>query len=362
MTTQRWSAPGRVNLIGEHLDYHGGPVLPIAIDRRTTVGAAVRTDSLVRVRSDRADQPVEFDLATGPGEVTGWAGYVAGTVWAMRAAGHDVPGLELAVTSDVPLGAGLSSSAALECAVAVAVRDLAGLAVDDVTLALIAQHAENDYVGMPCGAMDQLASACGRTGQALLIDTASTPPGVQAVPARWSSDGIALLVIDTRAAHELTDGGYAARRAESAEAAGQLGLTSLAAATTADLERLSGVTRQRAAHVVSETARVHASVAAMAAGDWSVLGHLFGASHASLRDDYEVSCRELDLAVVSATSAGALGARMTGGGFGGSAIALVAESSVDAVSTAVGEAFSRAGFAAPDCFTVSPGPGARADP
>ncbi|MDQ3383710.1 MAG: galactokinase [Actinomycetota bacterium] len=362
MTTQRWSAPGRVNLIGEHLDYLGGPVLPIAIDRRTTVEAAGRGDTRVQVRSDRSDQPVEFDVSTRPGEVTGWAAYVAGTVWAMREAGHDVPGLDLAVGSDVPLGAGLSSSAALECAVAVAVRDIAGLDIDDVTLALLAQHAENDYVGMPCGAMDQLASTCGRTEHALLIDTAAARPVVRPVPAGWAADKIALLVMDTRASHELTDGGYATRRAESERAARQLGLDALARARVADLDRLEGTTRRRAAHVVSETARVHASVEAMAARDWARLGELFTASHASLRDDYEVSCPELDVAVDTALAVGALGARMTGAGFGGSAIALVGDAAVHSVTSAVHRAFQREGFDAPDCFTVSPADGAHAHP
>ncbi|MGI8987688.1 MAG: galactokinase [Nocardioidaceae bacterium] len=362
MTKQRWSAPGRVNLIGEHLDYQGGPVLPIAIDRRTTAEAAAREDGRVHVRSERSEQPVEFDVETRPGEVTGWAAYVAGTVWAMRAAGHDVPGLALAVSSDVPLGAGLSSSAALECAVAVAVRDLAGLDVDDVTLALLAQHAENDYVGMPCGAMDQLASMCGRAGHALLIDTAAAYPAVSPVAADWTADGLVLMVIDTKAEHELTDGGYAERRAESGEAARQLDLDQLAGATATDLDRLEGVTRRRATHVVSETARVHACVEAMAARDWSRVGELFTASHGSLRDDYEVSCPELDVAVDTAIAAGALGARMTGAGFGGSAIALLPADAVDAVDAAVHQAFEREGLTAPECFPTSPADGAHADP
>jgi len=361
MTMLRWSAPGRVNLMGEHLDYQAGPVLPIAIDRRTTLEAAVRADAGVVVRSELSDRPVTFAVATRPGEVTGWAAYVAGTVWALRTAGHDLPGLDLALTSDVPLGAGLSSSAALECAVAVAVRDLAGLDIDDVTLALLAQRAENDYVGMPCGAMDQLASTCGQAGHALLIDTSSARPGVHRVPADWDSDGLALLVMDTKASHALTDGGYATRRREAEEAARMLDLDALAHASTADLERLEGVPRRRAAHVVSETARVHASVEAMADRDWSRLGELFSSSHASLRDDYEISCPELDLAVDTAVATAALGARMTGGGFGGSAIALITADDVDAVPRAVHDAFAGAGFAAPDCFTVSPAAGAGRD-
>jgi galactokinase len=361
MTSPRtWSAPGRVNLIGEHLDYHGGPVLPIAIDRRTRVTASLRDDDRVRVRSERADEPVEFGTATGRGEVSGWAAYVAGTVWAMRAAGAQVPGLDLDVTSDVPLGAGLSSSAALECAVAVAVRDLTGLRIEDVALALVAQRAENEYVGVPSGAMDQLASTCGVEGHALLVDTSG--PTVRPVPALWADAGLSLLVVDTAASHELTDGGYARRREESEAAGAALGVELLATATLDDLERLDDdVQLRRARHVVTETARVHACVEAMAAGDWDRVGELFVASHTSLRDDYAVSCAELDVTVEACLGAGALGARMTGGGFGGSAIALVPDDRVDAVVEAVGTAFAGRGFDPPTAFVVAPAAGAHRD-
>lgn len=359
-TSCAWSAPGRVNLIGEHLDYHGGPVLPIAIDRRTHVTAAIRDDDRVVVRSELADEPIEFGTGTAPGEVGGWAGYVAGTVWAMRQAGVAVPGLSLAVASDVPLGAGLSSSAALECAVAAAIRDLCGQHMSDIELALVAQQAENGYVGVPSGAMDQLASVCGVEGHALLIDTSG--PTVDAVPARWTDAGLALLVVDTAASHELSDGGYATRRRESEAAGHTLGIALLSTASTADLDGLDGVQLRRARHVVTETARVHAAVTAMAAGDWKHIGELFTASHASLRDDYEVSAAELDVTVEATLRAGALGARMTGGGFGGSAIALVADDQVDAVVTAVEKAFVGRGFAEPTCFVVVPSAGAHPDP
>jgi galactokinase len=355
-----WSAPGRVNLIGEHLDYHGGPVLPIAIDRRTRVTASVRVDRRVVVRSKLADEPVEFGTDTAPGEVEGWAAYVAGTVWAMRAAGVDVPGLDLSVRSDVPLGAGLSSSAALECAVAAAIRDLAAYEMDDVELALVAQQAENNYVGVPSGAMDQLASSCGVAGHALLIDTSG--PTVQPVPAQWSDAGLTLVVIDTAASHELTDGGYATRRQESEAAGRTLGIDVLSTASTDDVERLDdAVQRRRARHVVTETARVRATVDSMADGDWARVGELFTASHVSLRDDYEVSAVELDVAVDTALAAGALGARMTGGGFGGSAIALVADERVDPLVAAVEKAFADRGFAAPTGFVVAPAAGAHRD-
>ncbi|MGI8613569.1 MAG: galactokinase [Nocardioidaceae bacterium] len=356
-TPGQWSAPGRVNLIGEHLDYNGGPVLPIAIDRQTTVRAALRDDDIVALGSDAAPAGAEFPTSTNPGDVPGWASYVAGVVWALRAAGHHVPGLDLHIRSDVPLGAGLSSSAALECAVAVAIRDLADLEVDDLALALLAQRAENDYVGVPSGAMDQLASMCGVAGHALLID--SDRPTVRAVAADWTRHDLALVVVDTRVSHEHSGGGYASRRAECERAAALLGVDFLAQADREAAESLADpLLRRRARHVVSETARVHETVAAMAAGDWEAVGELFTESHASLRDDFEVSCPELDVAVVSAVDAGALGARMTGGGFGGSAIALVPAGLGDAVGAACAHAFSVRGYALPHGFTVSATDGA----
>jgi galactokinase len=353
----RWAAPGRVNLIGEHLDYNGGPVLPIAIDRRTVVTASQRPDELVTVTSESFNEPVTFGISTEPGEVTGWAAYVAGVLWALRADGHQVPGLDLAVSSDVPIGAGLSSSHALECAVAVAVRDLAELEVDLIALALAAQRAENDYVGVPTGIMDQLASLCGRPGQALLIDTASL--SVRPVAAEWASDGLVLLVIDTRAHHSLAEGGYAQRSRECVAAAEALGVETLAAAALGDLDSLAeGTLRRRARHVVTETNRVEQAVAALAGRDWSRFGELLSQSHASLRDDFEVSCAELDVAVDAAMGAGALGSRMTGGGFGGSAIALVPSGRVESVAEACRAAFVADSFGPPSMFPVEPAAGA----
>jgi galactokinase len=352
---QRWSAPGRVNLIGEHLDYNGGPCLPIAIDRHTVVTARQRDDDQVTARSE--GEEVSFPLSTEPGDVEGWAAYVAGVVWSMREAGHAVPGLDLDVESDVPRGAGLSSSAALECAVAVCIRDLAGLDVDDITLAVLSQRAENDYVGMPCGILDQAASMCGQEGHAMLLDPGG--PSVEQVPAHWSTSGMTLLVIDTKAEHELTDGGYATRREQSEEAARLLGVDWLSQASEDDAAGIQDeLLSRRARHVVTETARVHEVVEAMAADDWARVGTLFTASHASLRDDYEVSSPELDVAVEAALGAGALGARMTGAGFGGSAIALLPDEAVDAVQAACADAFERHGFGTPEIFLVAPGRGA----
>jgi galactokinase len=353
----RWAAPGRVNLIGEHLDYNGGPVLPIAIDRRTMVAATVGPDAIVTVASESFGEPARFDVATEPGDVTGWAAYVAGVIWALRSAGHQVPGLRLEVSSDVPIGAGLSSSHALECAVAVAARDLGGLDVDDIELARLVQRAENDFVGAPTGIMDQLASLCGVAGHALLIDTAALT--VRLVPAEWDSDGLVLLVVDTRVHHAHADGGYADRRRQCEAAATALGVDALAAAALGDVEGLPDDTlRRRARHVVTETTRVEQTVAALARRDWSRLGGLLSQSHVSLRDDFEVSCAELDVAVDAAVAAGAVGARMTGGGFGGSAIALAPSARVESVADACRAAFADRGFAAPAVFPVEPAAGA----
>ncbi|MGH3497462.1 MAG: galactokinase [Nocardioidaceae bacterium] len=352
----RWQAPGRVNLIGEHLDYNGGPVLPIAINRRTVVTVARSGSTRVSART-RGDVDCVFDVTVRPGEVEGWGAYVAGVVWSLGDAGHQVPGLDIDVESDVPIGAGLSSSAALECSVAVAIRDFAGLRVDDVALALLAQRAENDFVGVPSGSMDQLASMTGRRGHAVLIDTATS--GVQGVPAGWSDDGLALVVVDTRARHSLGDGQYAARRAQCEDAARHLGVQWLADADLDAAERLDDPTLvRRARHVVTETARVRAAVDALAAGDWLRLGRLFLDSHASMRDDFQISCPELDTAVAAAVRAGALGARMTGGGFGGSAIALAPVARVEAIEDACCTAFRRARFRAPHVFVVEPADGA----
>ncbi len=354
----RWSAPGRVNLMGEHLDYNGGPVLPIAIDRRTTVVAKVRGDAEICVTSEQEDEPVRFRVRTEPGDVSGWASYVAGVFWALGEAGWVLPGADLSVSSDVPRGAGLSSSAALECAVAMALRDLAGLDIDDVALALLAQRAENDYVGVPSGAMDQLASLCGEAGHAVLIET--TRPTVELVPATWERDGVALLVIDTGVSHALGDGEYKRRRRQCEQAASALGLAKLAEATDAEVVRLDDpVLRRRASHVVSEVARVSTTAQAVGDSEWATVGELFTASHASLRDDFEVSSPELDAAVAAALEAGALGARMTGGGFGGSAIALVPREHRDRVAQACAAAFASQGWQPPAVFAVAPSDGAR---
>ena len=347
-----WSAPGRVNLIGEHTDYNGGFVLPFAIDRRTEVAAARRLDSALRVVSlQKPDDVVTADVtALRPGARRDWSAYVLGTVWALREAGLDIGGLDLVIDGGVPVGSGLSSSAALECAVALAAADLHDIEISRESLARIAQRAENDYVGVPCGLMDQMAVSVCRAGHALFFDVRDDVREHE--PFAPQESGLALLVIDTRAQHAHSGGGYAARRRACEEAAGRLGVRFL---RDVDADQLDDAIQElgddelakRTRHVVTENARVLAARELLRARDFGELGATLTASHASLRDDFEVSCVELDLAVDTALSTGALGARMTGGGFGGCAIALVTADDTAAIGAAIGEAFADSGFAAP---------------
>jgi galactokinase len=352
-----WAAPGRVNLIGEHTDYNAGFVLPFAIARRTRVRAALRADGQVVARSTAGSEAARFPVETQPGEVSGWGAYVAGVFWAFRASGHRLPGLDVFVDSDLPLGAGLASSAALECAVAVALNDLAGLGLGPTELAQAAQRAENEYVGVPSGPLDQLASLFGRRDHALLIDTRSLE--VTPVSAQLAAAGLVVLVLDTRVRRGLAETPYGLRRTECESAARELGVPALRESTLEDVVRLEDrLLRQRARHVVTENARVLSAVDALRAADWGSLGELMTASHVSLRDDYEVSCVELDLAVQASLSSGALGGRMTGAGFGGCAIALVPDERADAVAVAVRDALQAAGRDVPEAFEVLPGDGA----
>ncbi len=355
-----WSAPGRVNLIGEHLDYNGGLVLPFAVPQRLTATVRSVEGSRSRVRSAELGD-AEFTAAAERGEVTGFAGRVAGVAWALRQAGHDTAAVEITVSSAVPLGAGLASSAALGCAVAAATADLLGLSLSAADIAAVAHDAESGFAGVPSGVMDQMAAMLCISGHALLLDC--TDRGTEQVPLDLDSAGLALLVIDTRARHEHASGEYGERRAQCEAAAACLGLTWLSRATRADLPCLTDpVLRRRAAHVVSETGRVHAAVELLRAGRPADLGPLLTASHESLRGDFEVSCPELDVAVETALEAGALGARMTGGGFGGCAIALCRQGDVVAVEAAVQSAYDDRGWPSPGCWTVSPSPGAHPEP
>jgi galactokinase len=350
-------APGRVNLIGEHTDYNAGLCLPQALPHATYAAVGRRDDDLVRIASRQAPDPWEGRLETlGPGSVSGWATYVAGVLWALREDGHDVPGVDVFIDSTVPLGAGLSSSAALECSVAVALAGLLGLDTGpDVRRGLVAacMRAESEVAGAPTGGMDQTVSLLAEPGTALLIDfdDHTTRP----VPLPLEEAGLALLVTDTRVSHALVDGGYAARRADCEEAVRSLGVPSLRHAGPADVAALEDErVRRRARHIVTEIERVRSAVGAIEAGDWQELGRLFLASHVSMRDDFEISCPELDTVAQTAVEAGAVGARMTGGGFGGSAISLVPTERLGAVMRAVDAAFVAAGFRAPAHLRAEP--------
>ena len=359
----RWAAPGRVNLIGEHVDYAEGLCLPFAIAERTVVEATPRTDGRVRLRSVSESDAVEVALdQLGPGSPAGWAGYAAGVLWALREAGYTIGGLDLSVVDTVPLGAGLSSSAALECATALAVDDLNALGLGDSAdgrreLARACMRAENDVVGAATGGMDQAASLLAEEGHALLLDTRDG--ATRQVPFAPADDGLRMLVIDTKVRHRLADGQYGQRRAAVEKAAEVLGLHSLREANERDLRRLDGELLRRARHVVTEIARVREVVALLDDGRIADIGPLLDASHASLAHDYEVSCRELDLACEIARASGAFGARMTGGGFGGSAIALVPFSRVDDVTRSVRNAFAAEGHRDPDIREAIPSAGAR---
>ncbi len=355
-----WAAPGRVNVIGEHTDYNGGHVLPVALPHTTRAAVARRDDGrlvLASLQHPDADADVAVaDLA--PGTPGGWAGYPAGVVEQVRAS---VPGgLSLLVDGDVPAGAGLSSSAALECAVALAVSDLLGLGLEPQELVDVARRAENDFVGAPTGLLDQSASVLCTAGHALHLDTRDRSS--EQVPLDLAATGLALLVVDSGTTHDHAESGYGDRRRECEEAARRLGVEFLrevpdvAALAPLDDGTAEGeVLLRRARHIVTEEARVAEVVGLLrGGGDPRAIGPVLTAGHASLRDDFQISVPALDAVVEAALDAGAHGARMVGGGFGGSAVALVDADAVDAVAAAVAE---RAG--APRSFVVVPAAGAR---
>jgi galactokinase len=358
-----WSAPGRANLIGEHTDYNDGFVLPFAITQRTAVAAARRDDGIITVGSTFAPGTVTFRAADiAPGAVDGWAGYPLGVAWALARV-RDEPagaGADLFIHSDVPAGAGLSSSAALVVSSAAALAALWGLELSTAELAKAGHRAENEIVGAPTGVMDEYASLLGQPDAAVFLDCRSLR--ARSVPLRLAPAGLALVLIDTGERHAHASGGYAARRASCERGAARLGVPALRDLGIADLPRaeaaLDAETFRRVRHVVTEDARVEATVADLEAGDLAAAGRQLTASHYSMRDDYEITTPALDLAVEAALSAGALGARMTGGGFGGSTITLIAADRVPGLSMAVEAAFSAAGFDRPRVSTVTPGPGA----
>lgn len=348
-------APGRVNLMGEHTDYNGGPCLPVALSHATYAAVAPRDDAMVRLASTNTTTTWDGPLGDlGPG-TRGWAAYAGGVAWALRQVGIDVPGFDLVVTSTVPVGAGLSSSAALECSVATAIGSLAGLELTDElreVLVRASMRAESEVAGAPTGGMDQTIAMRATAGSALLLDFADG--SVTPVALRLDDADVALLVTDTRVSHALSDGGYGDRRSECEAAAAALRVPTLGAASLPAVEGLrDDVMRRRARHIVTEVARVADTVAAIEASDWSRVGRAMLESHRSMRDDFEISSPELDLAVSAACDAGALGARMTGGGFGGSSVAAVAAGEVEPVAASIEDAFLRAGLAAPGHLVVT---------
>jgi galactokinase len=368
-----WSAPGRVNLIGEHTDYNEGFVLPFAIPHRTVAAVGTRDDGRIRVASTFADDAVEvaldeltsmFPTPTGSQPaVPEWAAYSLGVAWALQLAGAAARGVDIAISSEVPVGAGLSSSAAIEGATASALNDLWKAGLDRVALARIGRRAENEAVGAPTGIMDQMASMLGEPDEAIFLDCRSLE--AQTVPVGAAASGLAILVMDTRVEHAHSSGGYGERRASCEKGAAVMGVSSLRDVSMADLPRaeelMDDVTFRRVRHIVTENQRVLDTVRVLREQGARAIGELLVASHASMRDDFEISVPELDTAVEAALAAGAIGARMTGGGFGGAAIALIEQSAVDAVSTAVEDAFAHAGFTAPHLFTVVPAAGAHRD-
>ncbi|MGO2036441.1 MAG: galactokinase [Brevibacterium sp.] len=381
-------APGRVNLIGEHTDYNNGFVLPIAIDRAvhvaigrrgpaggseavsnsataaTGTAAQPQQDSSIRIVSNHRDENgrrLEGQFTAEelvPGRMQGWLSHAAGVVFEIaRTTGTNVSGIDLFIDSTVPVGAGLSSSHALEVAVLIALDEVFELGLGEKEKALLTQRAENDFVGAPTGIVDQAASIMSHAGHALFLDCQDLSHSQ--IPFDLTAHGLRLMVIDTRVSHSHSESGYGDRRRSCEAAAHALGVTSLRETIPTDNQALLTPEQlKRVRHVITENARVHATVAALEAGDLDGIGELLLASHESLAHDYEVSCPELDLAVATAMDAGALGARMTGGGFGGSAIAMVAEDRIDTVSTAVTRAFAAAGHREPHIFIVTAAAGA----
>ncbi|MGH3295769.1 MAG: galactokinase [Trebonia sp.] len=372
MAAEVWFAPGRANLMGEHTDYNEGFVLPFALAQGVTVTASERDDDLLVLRSKQVPDDlvtIRLDSLT-PGSVTGWAAYPAGVAWALQAAGHVVRGASLDIDSDLPVGAGVSSSAALECSVALALCSLSAVSVPRRALAAIAKRAENEFVGAPTGIIDQSAALLCTEDHALLLDCGTL--ATTQVPFRPAAAGVVALVIDTRVTHALVSGEYAARRAECEAAARLLGVPALGRLTDVRvLHRLGDpLLRRRARHVITDSARARAVAAALqgpgaadaaveAAKIYRFIGKLLVEGHASLRDDFEVSWPEADVTVETAIAAGAYGAKMIGGGFGGSVLALVPTGSAEAVAAAVTEAFTARGWTPPQFLDAVPSPPAR---
>jgi galactokinase len=358
--TVRYAAPGRINLIGEHTDYNLGFALPIALPQRTVVTFAPDGGDAITVYSTRAQGSVRFPLGTVPGQVTGWAAYAAGVVWSLRQTGQPIPGGTMSISSEVEMGSGLSSSAALECAVLGAIAAAAGMRIDAKEQARLAQRAENEYVGAPTGLLDQLASLFGEESAALLIDFRD----LSVAPVAFDPEvhGVVLLLIDSRARHEHAGGEYAARRKSCERAAADLQASSLRDIWDRGRAALDTVAHtidaRRARHVLTENGRVLDFVAALHDSDFVEAGRILTASHVSMRDDFDITTEHLDLIADTAVRAGALGARMTGGGFGGCVIALVPDGRADAVAETVRRTVLAAGHPRPIITRTRAGAGA----
>jgi galactokinase len=353
-----WAAPGRVNLIGEHTDYNDGYVMPFALPQRVVIAAAPSQDAIWSVTSLNNRSTEVFrssDLKPG---MAGWQAYIAGVVWALREAGYQVGEADLVLSSDVPVGAGLSSSAALECATLTALADLNDLDIPGLERAKLARRAENVFVGAPTGLMDQAASTLCTTGHVLFFDCRTTE--AEHVPFDPPSAGLEILVLDTKTPHALVDSEYAARRASCEEAARLLGVPALRDVTDLDaaLDRLPDpVMQRRVRHVVTEDARVLEAVNVLRQGRIADLAPLLDASHRSMRDDFEITVPQVDLAVETARASGALGARMTGGGFGGCIIALVPAGEAERIGGEITRSFAAGGYGPPVHFTAIPSAG-----
>lgn len=357
-----WSAPGRVNLIGEHTDYNEGFVLPFAIDRRTYAALALREDGIARVASSFSSEIIETPVdAISKESVVGWSAYPLGVAWALLEAGAKGQGFDLYVESNVPVGAGLSSSAAIECSVALALNDLWESNLDRSALAKIGQRAENEIVGAPTGIMDQTASLFGSADHVVFLDCRSLK--TEAIPLGLKQNNLEIVVMDSKVSHRLVDGGYASRRAACEQGASQMGVSSLRGLNVNDLVRakqiLDPVVFQRVRHVVTENDRVLRTVELLKTTGPLSIGKELYASHQSMRDDFEISIDELDTAVGIAMAVGAVGARMTGGGFGGAAIALIDSSKVEELKASVKNEFSAKGFLEPELFSVLADSGAK---
>ena len=358
-----YRAPGRVNLIGEHTDYNDGFVMPAAIDSYTWVAIAPRPDRKLVLRSENVSESAEFDLDTVPVPRHRWTDYPFGVAVMLERAGHRLRGANLLILGQVPIGAGLSSSAAIEVATGYALLKNSGFEVDRIELARLCQRAENDFVGMRCGIMDQFISCCGRAGQSLMLDCRSLDYRLLPLP-----KDVSLVICNSMVKHELAGGEYNKRRSECEEGVRRLAqhlpqVRALRDVTLADLDRfgreLPEVVYKRCRHVVTENDRVLEAATALERGDVSAFGDLMGRSHRSLRDDYEVSCAELDLLVELAGEAdGTFGARMTGGGFGGCTINLVRSARVEDFSRSVAKGYQAKIGRAPEIYVSTAAEGA----